>query len=126
MTTIPYSAVFKDDSCEIYMSVDGTLHLKVITEYVRWSEWKIIGKYRFSTHTVERRKGQYQIFQRAKAIAYPYVLIKKLTEKREEPLCLELERHGKAYVKDLKKYKIVWFKDKGFERQILIPLEEFR
>lgn len=110
----------KDDSCEVFICADGTVMVRTKT-----MAWKTIAFYDHMRNTLIRRKG-YRLFRVAKSIAFPYCLLQKLVEE-EGYVKVEVEGVGKAHIspKEFKRLNVVWYKERGYERQVLIPLELF-
>lgn len=113
--------ILRDDSCEVTIAVDGTIYLKPLK-----GRYRIIGTYDFR-NTIKRRKRQYQVFTSLNAISYPYILISYLLEKVQgRKIILEVEGIGRAEVTSISPFRVLWFKEKGYERQIFIPLKKFQ
>ena len=116
--------IFKDNSCEVIVAVSGDVYLRLGG---KGSEKKI-GFLFFEREELVRTKRQYHIFQKMKAIGFPYVLLRGLlsaSERGEIDISLEgigtytLTREGFSSL------IVKWFKSQGFERQVFIPLENF-
>lgn len=114
-----------DTGEKVVISVDGSVHLLLPNE----KRWKLIGFWHFEKEVLYRRRGQYHIFKKAKAIAFPYILLKYLLLGTElESLRIVVEGVGVAELKreGLKELPIRHFKDKGYEKQVFIPLSLFK